>query len=185
MKRILLEGPAVEPVLLPEMKAHLRLDGAAEDDLLDGLITAARVAVETEIRRVLIAQRWRAVFDDWLWDELVLPVAPSRSVEAVRVIDRDGAATTIAADDVEFEATDGSVRVSGPRPPRAERVQIDFTAGYGASGAQVPQPLRQALRLLVTHWYEHRSAASMGEAVAAMPLGYCELVAPYRRLSIC
>lgn len=74
MKRILLEGPAVEPVLLPEIKAHLRLDGDTEDDLLDGLITAARVAVETEIRRVLIAQRWRAVFDDWLWDELVLPV---------------------------------------------------------------------------------------------------------------
>jgi len=185
MKRILLEGPAVEPVLLPEMKAHLRLDGAAEDDLLGGLIAAARVAVETEIRRALIAQRWRAVSDDWLWDGLLLPVAPALSVEAVRVIDRDGAATTIDSDDVAFEPADGSVRVTGPRPPRADRIQIDFTAGYGASGSAVPQPLRQAIRLLVTHWYEHRSAASVGEAVAAMPLGFGELVAPYRRLFLC
>ena len=38
MKRILLEGPAVEPVLVAEMKAHLRLDGDEEDDLLGALI---------------------------------------------------------------------------------------------------------------------------------------------------
>ena len=51
MKCMLLAGPAMEPVLLAEMKAHLRLDGTAEDDLLGALIAAARVAVETEIRR--------------------------------------------------------------------------------------------------------------------------------------
>ncbi len=185
MKRILLEGPAVEPVLLSEMKAHLRLDAAAEDDLLGGLIAAARVAVETEIRRVLIAQRWRAVFDDWLWDGLLLPVAPALSVQAVRAIDRDGAAATIDPGDVEFEPADGSVRVIGSPPPRTDRIQVDFTAGYGAAGAAVPPPLRQAIRLLVTHWYEHRSAASMGESVAATPLGYGELVTPYRRLFLC
>ena len=63
MKRILLEGPAVEPVLLAEAKAHLRIDGDDEDDLIGALIAAARVAVETEIRRVLIAQSWRAILE--------------------------------------------------------------------------------------------------------------------------
>lgn len=184
MKRILLEGPTVEPVLLAEAKAHLRLDGSAEDDLVRALIAAARVAVETDIRRVLIAQRWRAVVEDWPADALILPVGPALSLEAARAIGSSGAAITIDPDDTEFDKADGSVRLLGP-VPRAERYQIDFTAGFGTSGLDVPQPLRQAIRLLVTHWFEHRSAGSMSETVAMVPHGYRELVTPYRRLALC
>ena len=183
MKRILLEGPAVEPVLLPEAKAHLRLDGDAEDDLLGALIAAARVAVETEIRRVLIAQSWRAVVDEWPEDGIILPVVPAISVEEVRALDSEGAATVLDSEEYEFDAADGSVvldPVSG-----AARYEIDFTAGYGTSGVDVPQPLRQAIRLLVTHWYEHRSAVVLSDREGALPLGYRELVAPYRRLALC
>ncbi len=64
MKRLLLEGPAVEPVTLAEAKAHVRVDADDEDDLLGALIVAARVSVETEIRRVMIEQSWRATRRD-------------------------------------------------------------------------------------------------------------------------
>ena len=109
MKRILLEGPAVEPVLLAEAKAHLRLDGNAEDDLVGALIAAARVAVETEIRRVLIAQEWRAIVDEWPADGVTLPIVPALSVEAVRAIDASGAATVLGAENYEFDPADFSV----------------------------------------------------------------------------
>ena len=95
MKRILLEGPAVEPVLLAEAKAHLRIDGDDEDDLIGALIVAARVAVETEIRRVLIAQSWRAILEEWPADGVTLPIVPALSVEVVRAIDASGAATEL------------------------------------------------------------------------------------------
>ena len=49
----------------------------------------------------------------------------------------------------------------------------------------VPQPLRQAIRLLITHWYENRSAMVLSDNPAATPLGYRELVAPYRRMALC
>jgi uncharacterized phiE125 gp8 family phage protein len=184
MNRILLEGPAVEPVLLAEAKAHLRLDGSAEDDLVGALIAAARVAVEMEIRRVLIEQRWRALVERWPSTGVILPVSPAIGVDEVRAIDRDGAATVLASEDYEFEAADGSVLLLEP-VPEAVCYEIDFSAGYGSSGLDVPQPLRHAIRLLVTHWYEHRSAVIMGDAATAAPLGWRELVAPYRRMLLC
>jgi uncharacterized phiE125 gp8 family phage protein len=184
MKRMLLLGPAMEPVLLAEMKAHLRLDGTAEDDLLGALIAAARVAVETEIRRVLIEQSWRAIVDDWPADGVVLPVVPALGVDEVRAIDGDGAATVLAPDDYAFDVVDGSVELINP-VAEAASYEIDFTAGYGPSGLDVPQPLRQAIRLLVTHWFENRSAATLGDTAIAMPLGYREIVAPYRRMALC
>ena len=84
MKRILLEGPAAEPILLAEAKAHLRVSANDEDELVGALITAARVAVETEIRRVLIAQEWRVIVEAWPEDGVTLPFVPALSVEAVR-----------------------------------------------------------------------------------------------------
>jgi len=184
MKRILLEGPAVEPVLLAEAKTHLRIDGDADDDLVGALIAAARVAVETDIRRALIAQQWRAIVDILPRDgKVALPLAPALSVEAVRAIDSDGAATELDPNDYSFDAADASVSIERVSPLNA--VAIDFTAGYGASGLDAPQPLRLAIRLLVTHWYENRSAVMLDTNAAATPLGYRELVAPYRRMALC
>src|SRR5687768_8644956 len=65
MKRIPISGPAVEPVSIAEAKAHLRLDGSEDDALVGALVAAARVAVEVEIRQVLVAQGWRVSLDAW------------------------------------------------------------------------------------------------------------------------
>jgi uncharacterized phiE125 gp8 family phage protein len=183
MKRILLEGPAVEPLLLAEAKAHLRLDADDEDELLGALIVAARVALETEIRRVLIAQRWRAIVDGPPRGRIALPVVPVLSVEAVRGVDGDGNTTELDESDYSVDAADGSVTFAAEEG--AVRHEIDFTAGYGSSGVDVPQPLRQAIRLLVTHWYEHRAAAADGDAMTEAPFGFRALIAPYRRISLC
>ena len=185
MKRMLIEGPAAEPVPLAEMKAHLRLDGDEEDDLVGALIAAARVAVETEIRRVLIAQGWRAFVEVWpSGGLLLLPVVPVISIEEVRAIDAAGGTSVLDPQDYEFATVDGSLRLVRPAS-NAVRYEIDFTAGYGTSGLDVPQTLRQAVRLLATHWYEHRSAVVMGDMPSSNPLGWRELVAPYRRLLLC
>ena len=51
MTVLLINPPAVEPVSLDEAKAHLRLGGSDDDDYLSALIVAARLQVETAIRR--------------------------------------------------------------------------------------------------------------------------------------
>jgi uncharacterized phiE125 gp8 family phage protein len=184
MKRVLLEGPAFEPVTLAEAKAHLRLDGGAEDELVAALVSAARVGVETAIRRVLIAQRWRAILDEVPARRIELPVAPVLSVEAVRTRDGEGVATLLPPAGYAFEVADGTVAL-GAMPAGAAGVEVDFRAGYGATRADVPGPLRQAMLMLITHWFEHRSAVTVGDGAVATPAGYRELVAPYRRMALC
>jgi uncharacterized phiE125 gp8 family phage protein len=184
MKRILLAGPAVEPVSLAEAKAHLRLDADDEDDLIGALIVAARVAVEMQIRRVLIEQSWRAFVETWPAAGIELPIQPALSVEAVRAVDAEGATTLLDAGDTDFDIADGSLQLVNPANGAAS-YEVDFTAGYGAAGVDVPQPLRQAILLIVTHWYEHRSAVADGDSAAATPLGVRALVAPYRRMALC
>ena len=45
---ILVDGPAVEPITLAEMKAYLRVDDddPAQDSVIAGLVKAARLTVE-------------------------------------------------------------------------------------------------------------------------------------------
>ena len=95
MQRILLAGPATEPVLLPEAKAHLRVDGTAEDELIEGLVAAARARVETATRRLLITQSWRLVIGRWSRVALPLPIQPVLAVDAVRAVDAAGVATVL------------------------------------------------------------------------------------------
>ena len=48
----------------------------------------------------------------------------------------------------------------------------------------VPEPLRQAIRLLVAHWYENRGLVAAGSQTAMLPSTVAALVAPYRMLSL-
>ena len=48
----------------------------------------------------------------------------------------------------------------------------------------MPAPLRQAIMMLVAHWYEHRGAVGHDLAGDVPPLGFDALIAPYRILSL-
>lgn len=50
--------PASEPVTLTEAKAHLRIDGTAEDTLVTSLIKVARVWAEEYLDRTLCYTQW-------------------------------------------------------------------------------------------------------------------------------
>jgi uncharacterized phiE125 gp8 family phage protein len=71
-----------------------------------------------------------------------------------------------------------------PQPGRlAAGIELDVTVGYGDAATDVPEPLRQAVRLLVAHWYENRGLAAIG-TVTVLPTTVAALIAPYRMLSL-
>jgi uncharacterized phiE125 gp8 family phage protein len=72
-----------------------------------------------------------------------------------------------------------------PAPGRTSAgIEIDVGVGYGEAASDVPEALRQAIRLLVAHWYENRGLVAIGQAIAAMPMSVTGLVAPYRMLAL-
>jgi len=191
MAMILTAAPSSEPVTLDEAKAHLRVDGSDEDMLIASLITAARVHVEAALSRALLTQGWTLLLDAWPGREVRFPIAPLQSVDEVRVLDAAGTPTVIAPGDY-FVDTAGSpprlVRESGvtwPQPGQvANGIEIDFTAGEGPTGADIPQPLRQAVLQLAAHWFETREPVFASQSVITVPLGVGALMAPYRGMRL-
>jgi uncharacterized phiE125 gp8 family phage protein len=186
MTAVLISPPAVEPVTLTEAKAHLRLAGSDEDDLVAALIVAARVHVETVTRRVLIAQEWRVFLDAAPPDGVVmLPVMPVSAVSAVTVYDRQGLPAVLAPADytVDLASVPGRLALTGggPAPGRAfNGIEIDLTAGYGLSGLDVPQPLRLAVMMLAARWHQARDGAFVGTVPQDIADAFAALTAPYR-----
>jgi len=180
MNPILIAGPAVEPVSLAEMRAFLRLDDPAEDDLVATLIQGARHVVEAACGRVLMAQTWRLPCEPWpARGIVVLPLSPLMAVEEVRVVDVAGTQTVLAPALYRVDGASDPPRVIVPDvlalQPTPQGVAIDVRVGYGAAAEDVPAPLRQAVRLLVAHWFEHRGDA------AEPPPDIRALIAPFRR----
>lgn len=190
MTAALITPPAIEPVMLADVKAYLRLDADDEDEFLTAAIAAARVHVETLTRRMLIEQSWRVYLDNWPRTRVVtIPVAPLIAVEGVIIYDRSGEPTTVSPDDyhVDTVSVPGRLKLYGI-VPLAERtingIEIDVTAGYGASSVDVPSPLRRAMMMLVAHWFEHRGVVGHDGIADVSPQGFDALIAPYRILSL-
>jgi uncharacterized phiE125 gp8 family phage protein len=62
-------------------------------------------------------------------------------------------------------------------------VNVRFVAGFGSAGTTVPQPIRQAILMLVGHYYENREAIlATGAMPKEVPLGVDSLLWPKRVL---
>lgn len=186
MSSILLTPPAAEPLALDETRAYLRVEHTDDDELIAALIAGARIHVEAQARRALITQGWRLVLDAWPGDgRIAVRPAPLQAVTAARVYDATGDAQA-----VDIQALVPDIAASAlvfipwalPAPGRAAAgIEIDVTAGYGDDALAVPEPLRQAVRLLVAHWYENRGVTGPSPQ---MPAGVAALLTPYRMVSL-
>jgi uncharacterized phiE125 gp8 family phage protein len=189
MSSLLLTPPAVEPVALAEMKAFLRVEHGDDDAVIASLIAGARIHVEAQTKRALITQGWRLSFDAWPQDgRIAVAPAPLQTLDAVRVHDAGGTPSDI---DLQNFVPDPGASVlafapsSLPAPGRrAAGIELDVTVGYGAAAGDVPEPLRQAIRLLAAHWYENRGLVATEGQGAPLPATVQALIAPYRVLSL-
>lgn len=187
----LIRPPAVEPISIAEAKAHARIDTADEDAIVASLITTSRLIIEAALGLGLVSQDWRIRLDAVPRSGVIdLPMRPLNAVLAVRVRDAAGGAVTLSASDYEVDAVSVPPRIAlsptvGVLPGvRLGGLEIDATVGYGAAATDVPAPIRQALLMLVAHWYEHREPVAVGVTPARIPDTVDALLAPFREVRL-
>jgi uncharacterized phiE125 gp8 family phage protein len=187
-------APADLPVTVADARVHCRVDGTDEDAYLQGLIGAATTYIETITGRSLVTRThdWkRPGFPDAAEGyEFRVPRPPLASVTSITYVDTAGATQTLATSVYEAVDTAGDITAgrivlkpsqSWPdtQSDKAITVTVRFVAGYGGPEA-VAAPLRQAVLILVGHWFASREPIVTGTIVATLPLSVEALTAPYR-----
>ena len=191
MALVLVTGPATEPVSKAEAKLHLRVDGTDDDDHIDALIVSARMHVEAILRRALITQTWKLVLDSWPTEIVKFAKPPLASVVSVTYLDEAGESQTFAAGNyiVDTASEPGRLILAKNASWPSEElyplgaVRIEYTAGYG-DAEDVPQAYKQAMLLLIGHFYENREAvvAAQGANIQELPMAVMALLFPTRVL---
>lgn len=177
--------PEAEPVTLAEAKAYLRLQSDSEDDLVTGLIKAAREDIERATGTALIDQGWRMTLDAWPANAVaMLTPYPVREISSVTAYGSEGEAWVVNPADYFLDANSRPARLHFETQPEPLRVmngiEIDFTAGFGEAGPDVPDLLRRAILLLVAHWYEFRAQVAAEDQPVSYPPGYDRMIAGYK-----
>lgn len=200
-------APAVEPVTVSEAKAWLRLDGDAEDALLNQLITAARTSAEQFIRGSIITQTRKLTIDltasrfgdclgEGVYDlpvtalygglpnTIELPAGPVQSVTSVKTYGLDNTESTYSASNYFVDTAGDRLTLNyGAIWPTNLRAQascaITYVTGYGATSKDVPEPIKRAILIHVASLYEQRGQCDDG---AEPPAGAKQLLNQYRKL---
>lgn len=192
-------APTSEPVAREAAKLHCRANEDNTEDLLfDRLVTSAREYCETFTGRALMPQTWDLKMDSFVDREWVdgngviwLPKPPVTAVSSITYLDGNGDSQTLSTS---IYTTD---LPSGPKARRARiseaysqvfpqtrdtfnAVTIRFVAGYANADA-VPASIKQAILLLVGHWYQNRESVVVGVGIGAVtvPSAVESLLWPY------
>ena len=181
---------AATPLLTTaQAKSFLNVVGTDSDTLIDSLVEAATATAEKFTRRAFITQ---TVVTRWEASELPLVIdrSPVQSLTGVTTYDFDG--------DSSVEASPGDLfyvqGLSSMRPKLAWQADGDaaFTAdevreihittvnGFGDAASDVPSPIINAVRLILSQFYDRRDDFAEGKGLVKLPFGSRALLAPFQ-----
>ena len=159
----LITAASTFPITLDDAKLHCRVDTAADDALINALITAATELAEQKTGRALMAQTWELTLDAFP-DAFELTRVPVQSVTSLKYYDEAGVQQTLSnalytldgADDHGFGYVVPAYAGAWPTSRgQINAVSLRYVAGY-ASAAAVPEGIKQWIRLMVSTMYENR-----------------------------
>lgn len=175
---------AAYPVTLDDAKDHLREFSSDNDRYITLLIKAATSFAEAYTWRAFITQTRKLTTDYWPSSGVIkVPKPPLQSVTAITYIDTNGDTQTWSSDeyDVDIKTEPGRVVPAyGYLYPSARSdisaIEMTYKAGYGDDPVDVPEDIRHAIKLLISHYYDIREPAIRGMTVTEVPLSVRSLL---------
>ena len=151
-------------VSLADCKLDLRVDTTAEDDLITSYINAASKLCSEISGRKLINETIKYSIS-CASSSVKLPFTPVSSITEIQYYDADDVSQTLTVSDFYLYNFDQETIIT-PKTnvvwptvfSRRDAINITFITGYGAADTDLPDTISKAIRLLVAHWFENRTA---------------------------
>lgn len=185
--------PAQEPVGLEVMKAHDVVDFPDDDALISGFIATARDMAEQMTDRALITRTLAYKIDRFpqFTDQLLeVPGGTLQAVSSITYNDINGDEQTWNAANYIVDTTHEPGRIglafNAEWPSIREwdlPITINATVGYGDNPGDVPEGIRNAIRLMAAELFAHRKD-SVAAQLGTMSLSSQHLVSPHRMVRI-
>jgi uncharacterized phiE125 gp8 family phage protein len=194
----LIEAATTHPVSLDDAKLHCRVVDTDQDSVLQAIVIAAEEFVAQRTGRRLAPETHRIERSCWWSCDLAIPAAPLRTVTEVSYLDAEGDEIVVDPSSYRWRRTPAGGEIwlldSFDLPELAEErkdaVRITLEAGYSdpaetpSSGDDpeltLPVRIRQAILLLVGHWFEHREAVVTGTIATTIELAVDALLSQLR-----
>lgn len=177
-------APSEQPVSISDAKHHCRIETSADDSYMSGLIKAATQRVQQMTGRQLVTATWKLRMDRW-YEVILLPRPPVQSVTSIEYTDTSGTTQTVDSGSYDADTHSEPARITeawGETWPTAQNeinaVTVTYDAGYGTAD-DVPETLKQAMYLLIGHYYENREQTVVGAVSREIPRGVRDLCRPH------
>ena len=173
-------GVSSELLSLSEAKSHLRIGNSDYDTYVGSLIPVARKAVENFTNLLIGEQTWN-LYQDVLKFQTTISKVPVNSIESFSYLNQDNELKTMANHTTVYEDLK-----SKPARIAVEDVPDLFDEGYNqiiiefkAGITDLPETLKQAMLLMIGHWFENRQDVVTGTQVNEIPETSKYLMLPY------
>lgn len=158
-------GLPVCPMTLDEIKDHLRVVDDDDDTLINQLLKASMSWAEMFQRRLYIERNKFLYYDNF--PEIIRPpYSPLVKILYIQYVDPDGNNQTLDADNyrVDTDSEPGRITIAHncywpDTRNLTNAVKVKYRVGYGGA-ADVPDEIKSAIKLLISHWYENRDAVA-------------------------
>ena len=182
---VLVDNPATKVVSVTDIKAQLRIDSSDEDTLLGYYIDAATDMAENYCNRHFITHQYKLYFNEQVQTaSLIFPnctLEETGSNKPINWVDENGAAQSSDKAYIDAFSNPSLVYLSSDflgttlKDNAANTFYFWFNTGYGTASTDVPEAIKQAIKLIVADMYYFRE-----DRKRQFPMASQILLQPYK-----
>ena len=159
------------PLSVADAKAHMRVEIAADDTLIQSHILAACKYVEQETQKRVIEKDFRLVYNcsEITGDVITLEQFDSGiTINAFTYFDENDTEAAVGA--ALYAGIGRWIQLKDGFGDLSTRELNAFKIEYTVSAAPITAAIEQALKMIVAHWYENREAVGIEDSMKLVNL---------------